>query len=95
MRLIDADALKEKFTSKFILDRIEQHPTAVVILHDEPYPYRQPVKNKWRKRIDIVPVLECPECECRVLATDYSYAVGNRGYSFCPYCGADLREERR
>ena len=77
---------------------VENEPTADVIpdviLHDEPYPYRQPVKNKWLKRIDIVPVLECPECECRVLATDYSYAVGNRGYSFCPYCGADLREER-
>lgn len=28
MRLIYADTLKEKFTSKWILDRIDQHPTA-------------------------------------------------------------------
>ena len=62
--------------------------------NDEPYTYRQPVKNKWLKRIDNdCQMLECPECESRVLATDYSFAVGNKGYSFCPYCGADLREE--
>ena len=30
-RYIDADALKEKFTSKWILDRIDQHPTADVV----------------------------------------------------------------
>lgn len=31
MRLIYADTLKEKFTSKWILDRIDQHPTADVV----------------------------------------------------------------
>lgn len=30
-RYIDADALKEKFTSKWILDRIDEQPTADVV----------------------------------------------------------------
>ena len=108
-RYIDADALREKVlyhadtmnhagnheqakAFNYCLCMIDDMPT--VSINDEPYTYRQPVKNKWLKRIDNdCQMLECPKCECRVLATDYSFAVGNKGYSFCPYCGADLREE--
>ena len=63
-------------------------------MYDEPYPYRYPIKNKWIHEIDTGnEMLKCPECECRVSANAYSYAVGRLGYSFCPYCGTDLREE--
>lgn len=58
------------------------------------YPYQKPIPNKWIKRIDEDnDMLECPKCGCRVGAKAYSYAVGNNGYSFCPYCGADLRKQ--
>ena len=39
-------------------------------------------------------VLECPKCECRAFMDEYLTALGTRGLSFCPYCGADLREQQ-
>lgn len=37
-------------------------------------------------------MLRCPECKCQIQAYPFSYAVGTRGYSFCPYCGKDVRK---
>ena len=36
--------------------------------------------------------VKSPKCECQITANPFSYAVGSRGYSFCPYCGEDVRE---
>ena len=55
--------------------------------------YSEPEPNKYISRIDTECImLECPECKSRIIATAFSYAVGTKGYSFCPYCGADLRK---
>lgn len=57
--------------------------------------YREPIKNKYIIAIDNgSKMLKCPKCECQIIANPFSYAVGSRGYSFCPYCGEDLREEQ-
>ena len=58
------------------------------------YEYRNPIPNNWIHRVDTgIGMLECPKCECRANEAMFSYAVGNRGYSFCPYCGEDLRKK--
>ena len=36
----------------------------------------------------------CPECGCRMVKREYDIAVGYRGFSFCPYCGEDMRNEQ-
>lgn len=99
MKLIVANALikkiqdEHKFGSLMLTNMINEMPD---VHNDEAYSLREPIKNRYRHRKDNdCEMLECPECECRILANDFSCAVGNRGYSFCPYCGADLREERR
>lgn len=57
--------------------------------------YREPRPNKYTLCIDNGAVmLECPSCKCRIISTAFSYAVGSEGYSFCPYCGTDLRIEK-
>ena len=54
----------------------------------------EPVPNKYIKAIDTATkMLRCPSCRCQIQAYPFSYAVGTRGYSFCPYCGEDLRIE--
>jgi hypothetical protein len=60
----------------------------------EPYPYREPNPNTYIKAIDCgSQMLECPECKCRIIYNAFTYAVGNRGFSFCPYCGKDRRKQ--
>ena len=55
--------------------------------------YREPIKNKYIIAIDNgCKMLRCPKCECQITANPFSYAVGSKGYSFCPYCGEDVRE---
>lgn len=58
----------------------------------EPYPYREPNPNTYVKAVDCgEQMLECPECKCRIIYNAFTYAVGSRGFSFCPYCGKDRR----
>lgn len=60
----------------------------------KPYAYREPPPNKYIKAIDNGDtMLECPECKCRIQYNAFTYAVGTRGFSFCPYCGTDVRKE--
>lgn len=60
------------------------------------YELRNPIPNRYRTYIDNGhKMLECPKCECRITASFFSYAVGNNGYGFCPYCGEDLREAQK
>lgn len=55
--------------------------------------YSEPEPNRYISRIDTECImLECPECKSRMIATAFSFAVGTKGYSFCPYCGADMRK---
>lgn len=50
--------------------------------------------GRWEKRIDNgIKMLECPECECRVIRIPYENAVGRKGFQFCPCCGAKLVKE--
>lgn len=59
---------------------------------EKPYSLRNPFPNNYKHVIDNgTEMLECPECECRIQANFFSYAVGDYGYKFCPYCGVDLR----
>lgn len=37
-------------------------------------------------------MLRCPECKCQIQAYPFSCAVGSKGYSFCPYCGSDMKK---
>lgn len=56
--------------------------------------YSEPELNKYISRIDNECImLECPECKSRIISTAFSFAVGTKGYSFCPYCGSDMRNE--
>ena len=65
-------------------------------ISDKIYPYRKPYPNKYVHCIDNgTSMLECPKCLCRIQEVPFSYAVGNHGYKFCPYCGADLRAEEQ
>lgn len=60
----------------------------------EPYPYREPPANKYNTTVDNgSPMLECPECKCRIQYNAFTYAVGTQGFSFCPYCGKDVRKK--
>lgn len=62
----------------------------------EEYTYRKPYPNRYIKTVDCgAKMLECPnpKCKCRIQAAPFSYAVGNYGYKFCPYCGEDVRKE--
>lgn len=60
----------------------------------EPYLYREPIPNKYINAVDNgSKMLECPECGCRIQYNAFTYAVGTQGFSFCPYCGADVRKE--
>lgn len=59
---------------------------------DTEYEYREPYPNRYRITEDCgTKMLECPKCKCRIQAVNFSYAVGNHGYKFCPYCGEDVR----
>lgn len=61
---------------------------------EEEYELRNPIPNRYRTCFDTdYKMLECPKCECRITASFFSYAVGDNGYGFCPYCGEDLREK--
>ena len=61
---------------------------------DTEYEYREPYPNRYRITEDCgTKMLECPKCKCRIQAVNFSYAVGNYGYKFCPYCGEDVRKE--
>lgn len=58
------------------------------------YLYREPIPNIYTKTVDVdAPVMECPGCKGRILSNAFSYAVGNLGYAFCPYCGKDVRKK--
>lgn len=51
--------------------------------------------NRWKRGVDNdTDMLECPKCQCRVLAKEYILSVGTKGFSFCPYCGEDLRPDQ-
>lgn len=53
------------------------------------------LKDKvWKITIDNdEPMLTCPDCECRMIKRWYDLAVGSRGYTYCPYCGKDMRKD--
>lgn len=60
------------------------------------YELRNPYPNNYKHCIDNGhSMLECPECESRIISALFSHAVGDYGYRFCPYCGADLRKSNQ
>ena len=40
-------------------------------------------------------MLQCPDCGCGIIWHWYEFAVGTKGVSFCPYCGADMNVQLR
>lgn len=62
----------------------------------EEYSYRNPTPNRYIKVSDCgSKMFRCPQCGCGISAVPFSYAVGDRGYSFCPYCGKDVRKDAK
>ena len=60
----------------------------------EPCAYKYPRPNKYIQAIDNgCKMLECPLCRCRIQYNAFTYAVGSMGFSFCPYCGLDVRKK--
>lgn len=97
-RYIDADALieyidrtiprevGEEFWKGAMTIRhvIQIQPTADV---------RENVKGEWLSKIDTdTEMIECSYCGCRAIRGPYRLALGTKGFGFCPYCGADMRE---
>lgn len=79
-RYIDADALKEKFTSKWILDRIDQHPTADVVERKQ---------GKWIDYEDVEnSIYGHVSCRCSICGHVSQYEE-----NYCMHCGADMRGE--
>ncbi|MBQ1457662.1 MAG: hypothetical protein IIZ20_04095 [Butyrivibrio sp.] len=107
--LISRSALKEAvsnsplidFTDDDIFELIDNAPEVhfIDVFNKDTYlnsysRYREPEPNRYISRIDTECImLECPECKSRIIATAFSFAVGTKGYSFCPYCGKDMRKE--
>lgn len=51
-------------------------------------------KTRWKITIDNgFKMYTCPECECRMTKNHYDFAVGLKGFNYCPYCGSDMRKE--
>ena len=80
MRLIDADALKQKWIFRGEAERgyreeIDSAPTidAKPVIHGE-----------WRSYSPLTDTFECNQCGYQVI--DESFRT-----NFCPYCGADMR----
>ena len=58
--------------------------------------YREEPLHRYVNAIDNgCKMLRCPECKCQIQAYPFSYAVGTRGYSFCPYCGKEMRKHEK
>ena len=61
---------------------------------ERPYDYRQPVPNRYIITEDTgTKMLECPACGGRIQAYPFTYAVGNHGYRYCPYCGEHVEKQ--
>lgn len=53
---------------------------------------RPVVRGKWIESKSIMEVLYCSECGFRTIYGAMPDGLG-RNYSYCPNCGADMREE--
>ena len=92
-RLIDADKLK-----KDVLDLpdcyngfSDTYDKACIIGVIDEQPTIEPKKGKWKEEIDTGErMLACSACGGRVFLETYETAVGEHGYRFCPYCGAQM-----
>lgn len=46
---------------------------------------------RWKTEIDLdMKMLACSACGGRAFAEDYARALGTKGFSYCPYCGAKM-----
>ena len=86
MRLIDADALIERWTANgdyengiydgaFIIKTFEEAPTI------KPRP-----RGKWIRKHNVHGAVYCSLCD---------YELHTNDTNFCPNCGADMREEEQ
>ena len=88
MRLIDADALLEKFEPEHYQDWYT--PWILARINEAPTVEARP-SGKWRKYedIDCVEFIKCSVCGG--IFYDGDNDTFDRPYNFCPNCGADMR----
>ena len=85
MRLIDADAIQDEY--------MRYHDGKRIVIVDMAPTVEERKTGKWLRSIDNdVRMYECSACGARMIADPYETAVGSKGLSFCPYCGAEMRE---
>lgn len=94
MRLIDADALKEKQVNVCYEDDYESDGFGVVYVRhidEAPTIAAVPVKRgRWedlREAYNDVPRSKCSLCGREIIGLESHY-------NFCPNCGADMRERK-
>ena len=60
----------------------------------KPCELREPNSHIYKTCIDNgTYMLECPKCKGRINYNPFTYAVGDDGFHFCPYCGAKTCKE--
>lgn len=75
------------------IDDVSKEMFNIYTILREPYPYKDIPDNKYNVRHDNeCKMLECPECLSRIIYNSFTWAVGTQGFSFCPYCGSDMRK---
>lgn len=86
MTLENAKAELEKFVSL----KTTMRPAFVQPLLDA----KEVKSGEWITTIDNdMPMLECSVCGCRAKKYNFLAAVGTKGLSYCPYCGAQMLED--
>ena len=84
MRLIDADALKQRVGGYNPVKYTYEYGDVITVEDIDSAPTAQPERKKgtWILKPNIYGVAYCSEC---------GYELHTNNTNFCPYCGADMK----